>query len=180
MFEDLPEQKTIEINANTEQLRKDLAEVSAITERFGRKLSGAFLDATVKGKDLGSVLRSLALSLSKMTLDRALKPIDKLFGQALSGLTSSTITPFAKGGVLNGPAVFPMGNGMGLAGEAGPEAIMPLTRGADGRLGVASAGGSSINITFNVATNDVDSFKRSESQITALLNRAVSRGRRNL
>ena len=39
------------------------------------------------------------------------------------------------------PTLFPMAQGMGLMGEAGPEAIMPLKRGANGKLGVQSSGG---------------------------------------
>lgn len=55
------------------------------------------------------------------------------------------LTAFAGGGVLTQPVLFPMANGMGLAGEAGPEAIMPLKRGMDGTLGV-SGGGTIVNI----------------------------------
>jgi hypothetical protein len=37
---------------------------------------------------------------------------------------------------VNRPTVFPFSRGIGLMGEAGPEAILPLRRGRDGRLGV--------------------------------------------
>jgi phage-related minor tail protein len=47
------------------------------------------------------------------------------------------ITPFAKGGVVSSPTLFPFAKGTGLMGESGPEAIMPLKRGADGKLGVS-------------------------------------------
>ena len=58
--------------------------------------------------------------------------------------------PFAKGGVVSGPTIFPFANGTGLMGEAGPEAIMPLSRGADGKLGVTAANGNSApKITIN-------------------------------
>ena len=59
------------------------------------------------------------------------------------------IVPYAYGGIVNKPTLFPMANGMGLMGEAGPEAIMPLKRGANGKLGVQSSGGVG-NITVNV------------------------------
>ena len=39
---------------------------------------------------------------------------------------------------------------MALMGEAGPEAIMPLRRGSNGKLGVEASGGSMGNITVNV------------------------------
>lgn len=62
--------------------------------------------------------------------------------------------PFANGGIVNRPTIFPMRRGAGLMGEAGPEAIIPLRRGKGGKLGVAvSEGGSSgptIINTYNV------------------------------
>ncbi len=61
------------------------------------------------------------------------------------------IMPFAKGGIVNGPTLFPFANGTGLMGEAGPEAIMPLQRGANGKLGVlASGGGGNVSVVVNV------------------------------
>jgi lambda family phage tail tape measure protein len=60
-------------------------------------------------------------------------------GWAKGGLFESGIVKaFAKGGVYNRPTVFPMANGMGLMGEAGPEAVMPLRRSAKGELGVVA------------------------------------------
>lgn len=58
---------------------------------------------------------------------------------------------FQRGGVVTGPTLFPMANGMGLMGEAGPEAVMPLKRGADGKLGVSGGGGTQqFNFAFDV------------------------------
>jgi len=59
------------------------------------------------------------------------------------------IVPFAKGGIVNRPTVFPFADGIGLMGEAGAEAILPLRRGRNGRLGVESAGGA-VNVVVNV------------------------------
>ena len=53
---------------------------------------------------------------------------------------------------------------------------MPLSRGADGKLGLAGQGGSNVHVTINA--QDAESFKRSEAQVAAALARAVQRGRR--
>ena len=63
------------------------------------------------------------------------------------------ISKFAYGGtVVRKPSLFPMANGgVGLMAEAGyPEAIMPLKRGKDGKLGVIATGGGVGNIVVNV------------------------------
>lgn len=56
------------------------------------------------------------------------------------------VVPFARGGVVNQPTIFPMANGAGLMGEAGPEAVMPLRRLGNGDLGVQTAGGGAPTI----------------------------------
>ena len=99
------------------------------------------------------------------------------------GLAEGRVMPFAEGGVVSGPVTFPMRGGRtGLMGEAGPEAILPLARGPDGRLGVqASQGGAGrpVNVVINVTTPDVEGFRRSEGQIAAELGRLMARGQRN-
>ena len=92
------------------------------------------------------------------------------------------VLPFAAGGVVTGPTSFAMRGGQrGLMGEAGPEAIMPLTRGADGRLGVRNSGGGGqpASVVMHVSTPDVQGFQRSQSQISAELARLLTRGQRN-
>ena len=60
------------------------------------------------------------------------------------------IVPYAKGGIVDRPMMFPFAKGIGLMGEAGPEAIMPLKRGADGKLGVAGGGGGNTTVHVSV------------------------------
>jgi len=81
--------------------------------------------------------------------------------------------------VVSSPTTFPMRGGRGVMGEAGPEAIMPLARGPDGRLGVQSAGGRAVNVVMNITTPDVQGFQRSQSQVAAQVSRALARGQRN-
>lgn len=76
---------------------------------------------------------------------------------------NGNVTPFADGGVVSSPTLFPMRNGTGLMGEAGPEAIMPLKRTSSGKLGVVAEGGSgTVNQTlvFNIAANGDESVRR--------------------
>lgn len=74
--------------------------------------------------------------------------------QAKGGAWSGGVQMFAKGeaftnSILNAPTPFGMAGGkVGVAGEAGPEAIMPLARGSDGSLGVQMVGGSSVGSTL--------------------------------
>ncbi|HEX5998057.1 MAG TPA: phage tail tape measure protein [Hyphomicrobiaceae bacterium] len=186
---------TVAIDADTRPLQAQLAGLTTLGNRFGSALSRSFVDVALKGKDLGDVLRSLALRLSEIALKAAFAPLTSAIGNGLAGLFSGGLgfaqgavlrqglpVPFAQGGVIASPVAFPLaGNRIGLAGERGPEAILPLARGADGNLGVRAEGGrGGINVTFNIATPDIESFRRSETQLAALLARAVAQGQRNL
>lgn len=72
---------------------------------------------------------------------------------------SGQIMAFANGGIVSKPTLFPMANGMGLMGEAGPEAVMPLKRLSNGKLGVESIGrGLTINISGNNFYGDDKEF----------------------
>lgn len=91
--------------------------------------------------------------------------IMKLFTNANgNAFRSGNVIPFANGGVVGSPTMFPMaGNQTGLMGEAGPEAIMPLKRGKGGKLGVVAEGASQpvvIHQNFNFSANGDDSVKR--------------------
>lgn len=97
-------------------------------------------------------------------------------GNVFSG---NRLKRFASGTVISSPTMFPLANGAGLMAEAGPEAIMPLTRGPDGKLGVRSHGGGGarvMNLTINAT--DADSIKRSRGQLSAQIGDAVRRGER--
>jgi phage-related minor tail protein len=167
--------------------RSELGDVSVELDRIGdladgvaKSLSRAFRGAVLDGKSLNSVLGQVARSFADIALQAAFKPLGTLVGGLVESVFTATnpaVTPFAKGGVVAAPSFFPLGRELGLMGEAGAEAILPLQRGSDGRLGVAG-GGTSVNVTFNVTASDARSFAASEAEISAMLLRAVRRGSR--
>lgn len=159
--------------------------------QFASAITKAFTQATTGGKQFDEVLKGLALKLSSLAVQNAFKPLAKVLSGGLQdifngdsgGNSGQVLTAFASGGVINTPSYFPLsGGGFGLAGEAGPEAIVPLSRGSDGRLGIAAGGGQNSgfggNITVHIATPDPGSFRRSEAYLTGQIARAVSRGQR--
>lgn len=101
-------------------------------------------------------------------------------GGALAGEAGGLqVRPFAQGGVVAAPTYFPMAGGLGLMGERGAEAILPLARGADGRLGVRTEGGAgATSVVVNVSTPDPGAFRRSDVYLSGLVARAVARGQR--
>lgn len=174
---------------------RQLGVLDTLAQKFGQNLSKALTGNLGAGRQLDGVLSSLAGKLSslagKALLDPVKSGISDLTKRLLNAGVSSEafarggvvaggrVRPFAGGGVVAAPTYFPMRDGLGLMGEAGPEAILPLKRGSDGRLGVAGgAAGRPIGITVNIATPDVEGFRRSEAQVAAALARAVARGRR--
>jgi phage-related minor tail protein len=186
------EEARVQIVADTEPFRLALDNLQKLASGFGTQLTGALRAATVGGKDLDDVLRRVALNLAGMALNQGLAPLQSLTGSLLGGLIGGIgkalpfakggVVPFAGGGVVAQPTYFPLGGGLGVAGEAGAEAILPLRRSADGRLGVAAGGtgGGPVSVVFNVTTPDAASFRKSEAQISGMLARAVSRGTRTL
>ena len=175
--------------------RTQLIELDSLAQRFGTSMTRAFASGIAHGKSFDDILRSVGQKFIEISLRAGLQPLSNLatglVGQLTQGLTGSLacmfgggggmgpIMPFADGGVIASPGYFPLGRGVGLAGEAGPEAILPLSRGSDGRLGVAASGMSGGGmVTINIQTPDVEGFRRAETQISAQLARAVARGRR--
>jgi phage-related minor tail protein len=188
-----------DLKASTAELRRANREAQAFGRSMDAGLRRAFDRAVFGGQKLSGVLQGLALDMSRSALRAAISPlqgavsggVNQLINGGLSAMftgqfsdgaafSSGRVRAFAKGGVVQGATPFPMRGGTGLMGEAGPEAIMPLSRGADGKLGVkAEVGASTVSVTVNISTPDIDSFRRSQAQISTALARAVQRGQRN-
>lgn len=148
----------------------DGAKASDVFSRLGRNIAGRAFDHAAK--PLTGVLGSL---------------VDQGVGSLMGGLLpfaqggvidQGRVQAFASGGIVSGATAFPMRGGTGVMGEAGPEAIMPLTRGDDGKLGVRGGGGGHVNVTMNISARDAASFERSSTQVAAALQRAIARGSR--
>ncbi len=163
---------------------------------FSRGLRKAFDGLVFDGMKLTDALSGVAKSISSTAYNAAIQPVTTHLGGLLaSGVNSAAsgmmpfadgapfsqgrVMPFAKGGIVSSPVTFPMRQGTGLMGEAGPEAIMPLARAADGSLGVRGGGGAGVNITMNINTPDVGGFQRSQGQIATQMARAIGRSQRN-
>ena len=171
-------------------------EVNTLSSGISGGLRKAFDGLVFDGMKLNDALKSVANTIVDTVYSIAMKPVTGALGgllaQGVAGVmgagmpfakggafSQGRVMPFAKGGVVSSPTGFPMRGGMGLMGEAGPEAIMPLARGPDGRLGVQAGGGRAVNVVMNITTPDVQGFQRSQSQVAAQVSRALSRGQRN-
>ena len=185
-----------------EGVRGGMTEVVRDLGRLEAGFSGG-LRRAIDGLVIGGQSASEALSVAAETMlntvyRSAMAPVTDQLGSMLAGglngivsglmpfadgasFSQGRVMPFAQGGVVSGPVSFPMRGGMGLMGEAGPEAIMPLARGPDGRLGIEARGasGAPVTVTMHVTTPDVRGFSRSQGQIAAELGRLVNRGLRN-
>lgn len=153
-----------------------------VVKDLGMTFQSAFEEAIFSGNSLREVLQGLLEDIAKIIVRKAI--IEPLTTGLLSMLklpfayggviSDGYVIPFATGGIVASPTIFPMAKGVGLMGEAGPEAIMPLTRTTSGELGVKAKGqgnGSVVNIY--VSTPDADSFRRSERQILEIAKRTM-------
>lgn len=172
-------------------------DIATLERGLSRGLRRAFDGVVFDGMKLSDALDTVAQSMINTAYNAALKPITNHFGGLLAqgvggfvqnllpfadggAFTAGRFTPFATGGVVSSATYFPMRGGAGVMGEAGPEAIMPLSRGADGKLGVRSAGATATpTIVMNISTPDAQSFQRSRGQIAAQMSRALGHAQRN-
>lgn len=106
-------------------------------------MTDGLIELITTGKaDFKAMAASILKDIAKIMIQAAIAgAVKKMFGFADGGvIQGGRIKPYAQGGVVAGPTMFPMAGGdVGLMGEAGPEAIMPLKRGPGGRLGVEVA-----------------------------------------
>ncbi|MFO1169360.1 MAG: hypothetical protein U1E49_00145 [Hyphomicrobiaceae bacterium] len=141
-------------SAGAKDLERSMAELERVGERFAAKMIDAFEAVAIRGKSLDGVFRSLALSLSDMALDAALKPFQSALGNMFAQGFSGFAAPSGLAGLVTG---------------AVPTAAAP-----------AIAASNPLSVVFNVATPDVQGFRQSQGQIAAMMSRTVGSGQRNL
>ena len=144
-------------------------------------MEDALVNFVMTGKlAFGDLARSIIQDMARIVIQQTIMApftgwIGKLLGNANgNAIVDGKVEKYAYGGIVKKPTVFPMANGMGLMGEAGPEAIMPLKRGANGKLGVQSSGGVG-NITVNVDASgtNVEGDETQGKQLGLLISAAV-------
>lgn len=142
-----------------------------IAQEFGSAMANAFSGLVSGSHSAEQALEQLKRSLTQLLINQAFQAIlGSMGGGGMGGgnfiasmfaggfangaaFAGGNVIPFARGGVVSSPTMFPMSGGRsGLMGEAGPEAIMPLSRGSDGKLGVmAQGGGMALHITVGLS-----------------------------
>jgi lambda family phage tail tape measure protein len=138
--------------------------INGVTKNLFQGLEDKLVEFVTTGKaSFKDFANEIIKQLIRITIQQTImKPLLQGIGNLFSGLKlnalgnvygANGIVPFADGGIVNRPTLFKFAQGgamqNGLMGEAGPEAIMPLKRGANGKLGIAGGGGTT-NITIAV------------------------------
>ena len=128
----------------------------AVNNAF-QKMEDALVKFVMTGKlNFAELTRSILADLARIAIRQAMLNLGKSIFPFLrnadgNAFGANGVVPYRKGGVVNSPTYFRYGgSNLGIMGEAGPEAIMPLKRGRGGKLGVIAQGGGGGNITVNV------------------------------
>jgi len=158
---------------------KDIAtRVSDMVVNSFKKMEDALVNFVMTGQlNFRNLANSIIKDMARIAIQQT---ITAPFSNWFSGLFKKNangnvygqngIVPFANGGIVTKPTVFPFKNGIGLMGEAGAEAILPLTR-RNGVLGVE--GGGTTNVVVNVDAKGQSQVQGDQGQAAAL-GRAIS------
>jgi len=182
---------------------------SAVTNSTDKLAGGISNSLSNFGEGLGGLLSNLGGMFGNILggLGNAagglLSGVGNIIGNGISGIlgmipffdkggvfSTGRLVPMAAGELINGPTYFPMAGGkVGLMGEAGPEAVMPLTRTTTGKLGVRVEDsrqdsniprGGDVHVSFNVSAIDAAGvgqfFSRNNKLIASAVKKAMEEG----
>lgn len=168
-------------------VKAQLDGINASAQNVAASLTKTFSNASASSRAFSATLSGVTSALTQSLSNAGAGLLNQGLSSILNGLTGgasvgASVAPFAEGGIVASPTFFGSGNSLGLMGERGAEAILPLARGPNGQLGVAASDGGARSqpIVVNIHAQDADSFRKSEGQVAAALARAVARGRRGL
>ncbi len=145
--------------APLEKMQESVLSLETVMNDAARNMADAFTDFAMGVEtDAGKMAEAFIADILRMIVQaqmlQAVQATMGLFGFAKGGVFDGGLQPFASGGVVNSPTFFKFASGggfkNGLMGEAGPEAILPLKRGSDGKLGVTMNGSGGSNVVVNV------------------------------
>jgi len=151
------------------KLTEEKKKQGQLIDTIGNIIGDGFISMVEGTESVKDAFKSMARAIIKelyqiLVVQQMVNAAKAAFGIPVpNAISSGSIQPYADGGVVNSPTTFPMSGGKtGLMGEAGPEAIMPLKRGANGKLGVQMEGGATTTVVqnFNFSANGDDSVKR--------------------
>jgi hypothetical protein len=152
--------------------------LAAAMQEFKGAAQSAFVGVVTGAKSARAAMSELLATMAHTFAQRAFSGLfGSLFGGGGGGFlglpkfakggafNAGRVTAFAKGGVVAGATAFAMQGGMGIMGEAGPEAIMPLKRGPGGSLGVQAMGGGGLSVTigFDASVGGFTAMVRNEA-----------------
>ena len=143
-----------------DKLNEKMTETEKLSKSIGQAIetgvAGAIEAAIFEAKSLNESLSNILRQVASLLIQFGTKSLFSTLPFANGGVFAQNgVVPFARGGVVSKPTLFPFANGVGLMGEAGPEAIMPLRRGPSGRLGVEATGGSSVVVNVDATGSQV-------------------------
>jgi tetratricopeptide (TPR) repeat protein len=183
-------------------IKQQFAELGAsVSDTLRTSFVDVLLDVLNEGAaNVQDIVRSMLISIQRAVLDSIINilVIRSIINPILNagfGLTGTPgalptlgrtgfpidgrrVVPFRTGGIVDSPEMFPLAGGrVGVRGEDGPEAVLPLGRGSDGKLGVKGIGSLSqskvVQVTMHISTPNADSFRKSEKQILRGMQRAT-------
>ena len=164
-------EQIIQMEAETRKLMEAEQQREQMMNMIESNIENAFMSIVDGSKSVEDafkgMLRNIILEIykTKVAKPAANAVMDLLFSANGNVFNQGMhVKAYADGGVVNRTTAFPMRGGVGVMGEAGPEAIMPLKRGKNGKLGVQmeNSGGGAVTIhqSFNFSANGDESVKR--------------------
>ena len=181
-------------------IKKGSEEVRAVVSKAFKGMEDAIVNFVMTGKlNFADFTRSILADMARIIVRQAiLKPLlGGIFNFGDGGVASGAATggevtmasfnamgnaygrngiqKFARGGVVHSPQIFPFKNGIGLMGEAGSEAILPLKRTKQGKLGVESSGGGGnvVNVSVNAGGTSAQGNTMKANQLGKMIGVAI-------